>query len=317
MENKDLKAIRSKLNHLAMDWEPTIYLDTKVSDLNCVMGHKDFGLPYGRVIEISGWESVAKSSVVMSISALGQIDGAQVIWGDLENSFQYDWAKQRGFAKCPYCKGSGLVEKKTCLNCDGTGIDINKLILIKPYVGKFFKEKEARLATAQELCSEIEACFKVKNEFKKRIVVLDSVAALETEAEANAGLENANMKTTMSLPVFMGKLLRRWIGHAQVDNAMIFLINQLRSGPKAFGDPTYSPGGNAPRFYSHARVRIRRVKGGKITTKGKLSGITGVMKAIKNKSGGIEQSEVGFRLHFAGSIEFIKASTAKANENND
>lgn len=328
MENKDLKAIRAKLNHLAMEWEPTVYLNTepyvKTSDLNTVMGHKTLGIPYGIMIEVSGWESMGKTAIIMSLAALAQIDGAQVIWGDLENSFQFDWAKQRGFAKCLICKGSGVFNKTVCLACGnpkdkiGSGLDFNKLILVKPYVGKFFKEREPRLATAQELCSEIEACFNLKNDFKKRFVVLDSVAALETEAEANAGLENAKMNTTMSLPLFMGKLCRRWVGRAQVDNAIIVLINQLRSGPtKKFGDPTYSPGGNAPKFYSQVRIRVRRVAGGKITDKGRLTGITGVMKALKNKSGGIESMEVGYRIHFAGKIEFISAKTAKANETND
>ncbi len=52
-------------------------------------------------------------------------------------------------------------------------------------------------------------------------------------------------------------------------------------------------------------------------TKGKLSGITGVMKSIKNKTGGLENSECGYRLLFNGPIEFISAKTAKANETNE
>jgi RecA/RadA recombinase len=92
------------------------------------------------------------------------------------------------------------------------------------------------------------------------------------------------------------------------------LVNQLREGPQKFGDPVHTPGGNAPKFYSHVRIRVRRVKGGKIMDGGKLTGISGIMKCLKNKSGGIEGSEIGYRILFKGPLEFISAKEAKKNE---
>ena len=314
--NDDLIAIRKGLKRVALTWNPSVWLDTKLPLLNNVMGHSDKGLAYGRMIEISGWESQGKSAIMLSIAALAQRDGAHIIWGDIENSFEADWALQRGLIKCPVCNGK---DYKECIGCgydpkdpgsEGCGLDVSRITLIQPYVGTFEGEKSARLSTAQELLTEIEACMKRKRKEDRCLVVLDSLAALETEEERNAGIEGANMKSNMSLAVLLGRLLRRWVGLAQIHNAMIVLVNQLRSGPmkSKFGDPTYTVGGNAPRFYSHVRVRVKRVMGSKIIDKGKTIGIKGIIECKKNKTGGEEGAKVGFRLFFRGKVEFVKAS---------
>ena len=329
----ELEKIRQGLGHIALAWKPQQWLDTKIPELNTVLGHTIRGIPYGRMIEVSGWESQGKSAIFLAIEALAQSDGAHVIHGDVENSFVPGWAIQRGFAKCPKCAGTAVIQKAAavadCPDCGGpdsptAGLDISRLTLIQPYVGKFnykdkktgkvHQEKDSRLSTAQELCSEMEAAMK-QNGHTKRILVLDSIAALLTEGESLTGLEDANMRTNMDLPLFMGRLLRRWVGCAQVSNTLIILINQLREGPgKAFGDPSHTPGGNAPKFYSHVRVRVHRVAGSKIMDKGKLTGIKGVMKALKNKTGGMEGAEVGFRLMFNGPIIFCAAKDVKPAE---
>jgi len=337
----ELSKMRQSLGHIALAWKPQQWLDTKIPELNAVLGHATRGIPYGRMIEVSGWESQGKSALILALAALAQQDDAHVIWGDMESSFTSDWALQRGFARCPKCNGTALVVRKTssggtkveipsdCPDCGGpdspvAGMDTSRLTLIQPYVGQFsYKDKETgkvhqeknpRLSTAQELCSEMEEAMKQKGH-SKRIVVLDSIAAMLTEGESLTGLEDANMRTNMDLPLFMGRLLRRWVGCAQVHNALIILINQLRESPKkSFGDPTHTPGGNAPKFYSHARVRVHRVAGSKILDKGRLIGIKGIAKALKNKMGGQEGAEVGFRLMFNGPIEFVPAADVKAKE---
>jgi RecA/RadA recombinase len=312
--NDDLIAIRKGLKRVALAWHPSVWMKTPFPMLNNVIGHADKGLAYGRMIEISGWESAGKSAITLTIAALAQRDGAHIIWGDIENSFESDWALQRGFIKCPTCNGKNYGQ---CVGCgydpsepgsEGCGLDITRVTLIQPYVGTFEGEKSPRLSTAQELCSEIEACMKLKRKEDRYFVVLDSIAALETEEERKAGIEGANMRTNMALSMLLGRLLRRWVGLAQVHNAAIILVNQLRSGPKAFGDPTYAPGGNAPRFYSHVRLRVKRVMGSKIIDKGKTIGIRGIIEAKKNKTGGEEGAKVGFRLLFRGKVEFVKAS---------
>ena len=176
-------------------------------------------------------------------------------------------------------------------------------------------EKEPRQSTGQELMEEVEACMKIKRKEGKTFVVIDSVAAILTEGEEDAGISGAKMNTNMQLAMFMGRLLRRWVGLAQSHGAHIVLINQLREGPVKFGDPTKTVGGNAPRFYSHVRVRVSRVAGSKIVDKGKTLGIKGVITAKKNKTGGNEGAAVGFRLwYYKPLLEFVDVKEVKVKE---
>lgn len=329
--NAELMAIRKKLSHVAMKWTPSQWLDLKkfLGDaegrcVNTVLGHTEKGIPYGRITEASGWESNGKTAIMLTIAACAQHDGAHIIWADIENSFEADWAIMRGLAKCPKCLNAED-KREACRACGGQGIDVDRITLIQPYVGMFMSvnkktgklvaEKEARQSTGQELMEEVEEAMKLKRKEGKTFVVIDSVAAILTEGEEDAGISGAKMNTNMALAMFMGRLLRRWVGLAQSHVAHIVLINQLREGPVKFGDPVKTVGGNAPRFYSHVRVRINRVAGSKIVDQGRTVGIKGTIKARKNKTGGNEGAEVGFRLwYYKPLIEFVDAKEVKSKE---
>jgi RecA/RadA recombinase len=324
-----IQKIRESLGHVSMKWKPRDWLDTGIPDLNQVIGHKTLGPPFGKIIEISGWESQGKTALMMALAALAQRSNARIDWLDVENSFDPDWAAQRGFLPCPACQSwskknngnGGYVFDPNCKACGGEespqrGLDSERLVLVQPYVGQFTVtdpktkkkslSKEARLSNAQELCSEAEAVLTTKSKFTKNILVLDSIPALLTAGEAAAGLDGSNLRTKMDLPMFMSSLLRRWVGTAQVTNTLIVLVNQLRTDPmNKFGSSDYTPGGNAPLFYSHVRVRVNRVKGGTMKQSGKVIGIQGVMRALKNKAGGTEGSSVGYRIYYNGPVEFV------------
>ena len=277
---KELDAIRKKLGHLSLYKKPSKYLDTGLPELNRVVGHCDLGIPYGKVIELYGLNSHGKTALALALAALAQRDQARVIWEDLENSWDEGWATRRG-------------------------LDVSQVELIHPYAGKFGDEKDERLPYAQELCSEAEALM-CALKMDKQFLVLDSIAAMETEGESMAGLENQNLRTNMDLPLFMGKLLRRWVARASVHNTTIVMINQLRMKPVVkFGSPWYTPGGNAPSFYAHVRLRIRKT--GPIKDKSKNIGIQGTLEAVKNKCGGEEGAVIGYRLLRAGPLEFVDA----------
>jgi recombination protein RecA len=315
-----LAVIRKKLGHAPLIWKPTTWLDTKVAGLNPVLGHREKGIPYGRMLEVFGWSSQGKSSIVMSLAALMQRDGAFVVLGDIENSFEADYARARGLIACSACQGTLFTgkgkDRKECTACvfqqEPSGLDFERLMVIKPYVGEFADidpvtkrpKKVTRLANAQELCAEIEEAIQLKVPQDRKVIILDSVAAMLTAGEQQAGL-NGGMRSNMELPLFMGKLLRRWVGLAQVHNAVILLVNQLRTGPKSFGNPEYTPGGNAAMFYSHVRVQVKRITGSRIKDKGRTVGIKGKLVCVKNKTGGEEGAEIGFKLMFKGGLEFL------------
>jgi len=281
---QQLSKIREKLGHLTFEWNEQIWLDTGFPDLNQVFGDPVRGIPFGRIIEINGWESVGKSALCFSLAALAQNAGAHVIWIDFENSFDEQWATKRG-------------------------IDLSKLAVVRPYVGMFGSEKTPRMPNAEELCSQAEALVPILSKSGKGIVmVLDSIAAMTPKEKMNTAMEDANMRTNMALSSMLSRLFGRWVGMAQSHQVMILAINQLREKPGVYGDPVYSPGGNSLKFYCHIRVRAKRAKGGgRLMQKGKQTGIMGICRNIKNKSGGLERSEVGYKLFFSGPIQFLEA----------
>ena len=46
----DLEKIRAKLGHCGMKWKPSAWLDTGIPDLNTVLGDREEGIPYGRML---------------------------------------------------------------------------------------------------------------------------------------------------------------------------------------------------------------------------------------------------------------------------
>ena len=297
--DKLLASIRNKLKHYSSAWTPKSYLQVD-EDLVNVLGRPDYGIPYGCLIELSGAEQSGKSALALSLLAQAQADGAYGIWLDAENSLDEQWATRRG-------------------------VDWDKLYKIRPYVGVFGTKdgKKRRLTSAQELCSEFEQviervttlCEKHGTDFKF-FGVVDSLTALLTADELNAGLEGQNMRTQLSLPAYLGKLLRRWVGMCQSYNATILFVNQLRVDPtQRFGNPEYEPGGKATKFYCHIRARMKRGKGGGVMqNSSKQIGIKGTIRNVKNKTGGVEKIACGYKIFWKGHVKFVTAEALDKGE---
>lgn len=291
----EVAQIRKVLGHRMEKRETRDWLNTGVPELNKIFGSEKFGIPYGKIIEIMGFQSHGKTALTLELMRYAQKDGAICIWLDLENSWDPVWVKTRG-------------------------ADPSQVRVIDSQVGVFGKEREERLPTAEEMCEQVEALIKYQRkkhgESAKIFVGVDSVAALMTEMESSAGLTGQNMRTQLSLPAFMGKLLRRWVGIAQAYNVIFIFINQVRHKPGGFGNPEYSPGGNALPFYASIRVMMRRTKGGRVLNSGKLVGVQGTLTNLKNKAGNSseEGGKVGFKIYFAKNSKYFPASLLKREE---
>jgi len=290
--DKILSQVRRRLKHVELEWTPQAYLDTGNPMLNNVLGHPDLGIPYGRVMEVSGMESHGKTALVTTLAAIAQQQGAYVVWIDFENSYDPEWVKKRG------------------LDTE------NDFLLFQPYEGMFGNEKSPRIISGNELCDEVEDALPLIHKHANRIVlVVDSVPAILLTEEADSDVADRNLRTNMALPMFLGALLRRWISKARNYNILLIFINQLRQNPmQLFGSPYYTPGGNALKFYSHCRVRVQRTKGGRVMHMGKQVGIQGVMTNIKNKAGGLEGSQIGYRILFDGPTEFLDPKEIKKSQ---
>lgn len=293
---KVMAQIHQELGQVVFDWTESYWLDTGNRELNTVMGDPDKGLPYGRIFEVSGLESGGKSALCLTLAALAQADDAIVIWVDFENSWDDKWAAIRG-------------------------LDVSKVHVIKPFLGMFSapkvdsktkkvvwkKETELRMSSCEEMCSVAERLIRhLKSKNTKFVMVMDSIASMQPGNKSRSRLEDHNLKSHMDLPSLLSDLFGRWVGMAQVYNVMILAINQLRQNPMAgFGDPWYTPGGNALRFYAHLRLRVIRKE--KMMKSAQQIGIKGIIRNLKNKSGGLEKSEVGYKLLFQGPMEFVPA----------
>jgi recombination protein RecA len=284
---QQINAIRKKLKHYNSDWQPQRYLKTGNEDLDGVFGNPELGIPYGKLIELSGPESNGKSAIALDLSARAQKDGAITIWIDAENSLDSEWASRRG-------------------------VKMDELYAFSPYVGQFGKDKKPRLITAQEMLEEVEQVIVQTHQTfadSFRFVVLDSITALLTKDEAAGGLADQNMRTKLSLAAFLNQFLRRWVGLCQSTNTTVLFINQLRVNPtQMFGNPEYTTGGKALKFYCHVRSKIKRsTKGGYMTKGEERIGMKGVLENIKNKVGGVELSKVGYKVFWSGKTIYLPA----------
>lgn len=286
--------IRKALRH-PMQEELRYWLDTGSKELNRVIGSEEMGLAYGKQYEISGWESHGKTALMYFLLGMAQRDGASCgIWA-LEDTVDDVWMALRG------------VEHP------------ENVIRFEPVVGFFKEEKMKRPITAEEQCEEIELwmdrCYRRKQNGRIFLGV-DSIASMMTEEEESHGIADQNMRTRVSVPQFLGFLMKRWRKRASAYNAMIVWINQVRISPGVrFGNPEYTPGGNAPRFYCASRIKLRRFSGdkGRIKKNGNVIGFKGSILNWKNKVGenSREGAQIGFKQLYDGRSKYVPLREVK------
>ncbi|MDE2104403.1 MAG: hypothetical protein KGL39_44605 [Patescibacteria group bacterium] len=289
---EEQELIRRKLGHYTTVATTRDWLNTGSRRLNATLGSRELGIPYGKMLELHGWESHGKTLLMTFLMARAQKDGATVGLLDAENAYDPEWAKRMG-------------------------LDTDRVYLFQPRVGRFSQsrgESGERLQTAEELCAEVEAWMdneSRKNPGGKVFLGVDSVTAFLPRDEAEAGLENQNMSTKVGLAKFMKQLLRRWTAVALTNNVMMVFINQLMMRPGvSFGNPEATAGGNALKFFCAVRAKVHRVKGGRMIKSGAVVGVKAVVTNVKNKAGGasVEGKTCGFKYYFdSGSWRFVSA----------
>lgn len=290
---EEMELIQKKAKHFTLERTVQCWLNTGNPMLNSVLGSREFGLAYGKMIEIYGPESHGKTMLSLLIAALAQKDGAKVGWMDLENSLDKAWVEAQGlvYDEVRKFKLKILTDKKASKKQDKDKESTNG-------------DGVARLETAQELFEEVELWMAYRKSVEpegKILIVVDSVAAVLTEEEIDAGTTGQNMRTMMSLPSFLSKTLKKWVALAENYNAMIIFINQVRMKPGVkFGNPEYTPGGKAAKHYCSVRASVRRVKGGRIKQGQQTIGLRGIITNIKNKAGGgsVEGNQCGYETFF-------------------
>jgi recombination protein RecA len=298
----DIGQIQSQVADLLKfsTYEPEFkfWLDTGSADLNGAFGSAEFGLPYGKIYELSGEEHSGKTVVGTVLAGMAQQDGAAIIYIDFEDSRDPAWANKLG------------------LNWDQVIPFWPKLV--KPKNGKGLP----RLQGAEEVLLEAEVAMALlhKKGYKKIFVLVDSIANMQTVMQGEAGTADQNMRSRVDRAIMLSDVLPRWCGLAANYNIMIFLLNQLREKiGMVFGDPTTTTGGRSLRHNCSIRAKIRRVKGGRLLSQKKVIGIKSIITNFKNKAGqgSVEGSTCGIKVRWNSNpaqLELMSATELKAEE---
>lgn len=278
---QQVEFIKKKLGYSILMRPKHTCLNTSIKSLNGVFGSRKLGLVYGKEVIVAGPYSSGKTLIATKLAAKAQKDGATIGWVDIENSFDPMFVRK-------------------------LGLDPDKVALFEPEVGVFGKTKkqrsiEERLQTAEELFTVAEDWLvlqrKIQGKNCKVCLVADSITNIMPEEEILAGYTDQNMRTRVSLAVFLNLLTKRWVTIAKNTNAIIILISQLRQSPNAmFKNPEYIPGGKGLEYNASVIALVRRV--GAIKENGRLLSLMSTIKNIKNKAGdgSVEGLSCGFRI---------------------
>lgn len=145
------------------------------------------------------------------------------------------------------------------------GVDLDKIALSQPNSG------ERGLAIMEEFIRE-----------NTDLIVVDSVAALTPEAEAEADFGNQHIGLQARM---MAQSMRRLPGIIGKSKTTVLFINQIRSNINAsgpWGPQTTTTGGRALKFAASVRLEIKRIGNVKDSDENVIGNETKV-KVVKNK----------------------------------
>ena len=179
------------------------------------------GIPYGRIISVSGKEHSGKTLAACTILAAYQRANPDkvCVFVDVEHSLDKVFVSQM------------------------TGLDLTKLYYMNP-------EK----MSGEDILDAIE---ELQDSDDVGAIALDSIPALSSERELESDVAQ-NLGRAGNMAASLHKFTKKMVDMvAQTNNIFIF-INQVRIAGQTFtGANIYSePGGDAPRYYSSVKIRF-------------------------------------------------------------
>ena len=205
------------------------------------------GLPRGRMIEIYGPESSGKSTL------------AEYFGGQCQKYYYED--KQRNGVVA-------YIDVEHALDpvfAESVGLKMEDILFSQP------DSAEQALDIVNELLIS-DIC---------DLIVVDSVAALTPQAEADGEMGDQQMGLQARL---MSKACRKLQANMTSKSASIIWINQIREKIGVmYGNPETTTGGNALKFYASIRFTIRRKENVTGINADDIIGIVSTLKTIKNK----------------------------------
>lgn len=170
---------------------------------------------------------------------------------------------------------------------ESLGVDTESLIV----------SRESVLEKAIDL-----ACGILKEYPETRVIVFDSVATMIPTSEIEKPLDQKGQMAAVATAMSMA--LRK-LNYYNKNKALLIFINQLREKPGvSYGNPEYTPGGRALKFYSSIRAEIRRgdwLYEDDDKKKPKI-GQSVKFKIVKNKTD-VAQRDGYFNFFYSGEID--------------
>lgn len=247
----------TKASTILLEYDRTLRIPSRCPWLNWQIGG---GFPYGKIIELFGYESTGKSLLAKDFSITTQLLGGVVLWVDAEHALDLQWAKQVGIdlEKLYIYEESNSVEK------------------ISDWIRDISISMRAQLTNNQPI-----------------LVVVDSLAALDTEI--NIGSDQLDKKAQMgNRAKAIGDMWRLRNFDFKRYGITVIAINQVRKklGASMFESNETVPGGESTKFYSSIRLATigsKQIKG--VIKDGKFSEDTKGIKMGRNIYVSVEKNK--------------------------
>jgi len=219
------------------------------------------GFPVGRVVQLFGGSSTAKS--VLSSTMLGYAlrSGKQAFLADVEYTMDPVFASYYG------------------LDCKHEEFHYGYDFLDKDAKKKLKLEFE-QPATIEEFFDIYLAGILKLRSRKPKVVICDTITALPSEVELAEDMKKPSFAMTRAKAISLG--LRKYLGEMNRKNITLVCIDQTRDNVGGFGASETTNGGRGLEFYSSVRLHLTKDK---VITNSKDSeiGIWVKYKIIKNK----------------------------------
>lgn len=242
-----------------------VWLPSRILSLNWQLGG---GIPYGRIVEIFGWESTGKSLLALDFAYATQALGGMVLWADLEGSWTNYWAEKNG------------------IDCDNVELYEGQVI---EEVGDWIRDMGLHYRKKLD-----------KNE--PILFVVDSIAAGDTDLNLDADMKGGKAEMGNRAKAWEG-LYRKRNHFLKKYGIILILINQVRDkiGASMFESAETTPGGKGTKFYASQRIAIG--KGKQILTSKKKKAGQNVYFQIKKNKVAPPKSTVHNQVHFIDDLQ--------------
>lgn len=179
------------------------------------------GLPYGRMVTVSGKEHSGKTT------------GAAV--------FLAAYQRANPDRTCLYVDVEHSLDKE--FQASMTGLDLTKLVYLNP-----------EGMSGEQI---LDAILEFQDSEDIGMIVLDSIAALVSSREYDNDVEkDSGLAASMAKP--LARFIKKMLDQLTLRDNILLLINQVRqTGTSYTGAPIYEePCGHAPRYYASVKLRF-------------------------------------------------------------